>query len=551
MSMAPAGAMTLAEQELVALEELEQLKAKLTAIRGKGVSVYYDDPVGFIRDCVKFRPMKDGTPGGLAPYQAEIIGDLPRRKRIAVRGPRGLGKSTTASLVVLWFAITREAAGVDWKIATTAGSWSQLTSYLWKEIGKWSMALDWDKIGRKPFSSHTELKKTELELRWGLAFAASPDKPATIEGLHATAVLILLDEAKIISPDLFNSIEGALSGVGEDSDLEGYVLAISTPGEPAGRFYDIHCRKKGLEAWHVRHVTLEEAIAAKRMTRRWVEDMRLLWGENSALFQNHVMGEFHADDEDAVIPLRWVEAAHERWRQWEEAGKPDTEGMKTVGVDVARSGKDRSVAAIRNGDVITRLESWAKADTMVTTGRVVGIMNTEPGTTAVVDVIGIGAGVYDRLREQGLKADPFHAGMKTGRRDKTHQFGFFDVRSAAWWGLREALEMPGAKLALPPDDALDGDLTALHYKHTSDGKIRVESKDEVRKRIGRSTDHGDAVIQSVWLTSGGWADAYRQTAACDKCERSYRPDLPGGKWRDRCPHCNAPIETEDTGSEAA
>ena len=120
-----AGAMTLAEQELVALEELEILKAKLAAIRGKGVAAYVHDPVGFIRDCVKFKPGQ-----GLADYQAEIIGDLPAGQ--AHRRPRSArtGKSTTASLIVLWFAITRDAAGIDWKIATTAGSWSQLDGFL-------------------------------------------------------------------------------------------------------------------------------------------------------------------------------------------------------------------------------------------------------------------------------------------------------------------------------------------------------------------------------------------------------------------------------------
>src|SRR5215469_15343014 len=359
------GAMTLAEQELVALEELETLKAKLAAIRGKGVAAYVHDPVGFIRNCVRFRPGQ-----GLAGYQVEIIGDLPRVKRIAVRGPRGLGKSATASLVVLWFAVTRDAAGIDWKIATTAGSWSQLTEYLWPEINKWSMALDWEKIGRPPFSTRNEMMKSQMRLRHGLALAASPDKPEKIEGLHADAVLIILDEAKIIPPDIFDSIEGSFSGAGEGSDLEAYALAISTPGEPAGRFYDIHTRKAGLEDWHVRHVTLDEAVAAGRMTHEWAERRKKLWGETSALYQNHVLGEFCADDEDAVTPLRWVEAAFDRWREWDTAGRPDVAGLAVVGVDVARSGLDKTVAAIRHGDIITRLQAWAKADTMDTTGRV-------------------------------------------------------------------------------------------------------------------------------------------------------------------------------------
>lgn len=540
----PFGALTLAEQELVALEELETLKGKLAAIRGKGVAAYVHDPVGFIRNCVKFKPGQ-----GLADYQAEIIGDLPVKKRIAVRGPRGLGKSTTASLTVLWFAVTRDAAGIDWKIATTAGAWAQLESYLWPEINKWALALDWEKIGRPPLSPRSELMKTTLRLRHGLALSASPDQPDKVEGLHADSILIIIDEAKIVSPAIFDSIEGAFSGAGEGSDLEAYALAISTPGEPSGRFYDIHRRAPGLEDWHTRHVTLDEAVAARRMTYEWAAKRRTLWGENSALYQNHVLGEFHADDEDAVIPLRWVEAAFERWRDWERNGSPEQDGVKSVGVDVARHGTDKTVAAVRQGDVITRILKWSKADTMETTGRVKGLMETEPGSTAVVDVIGIGAGVYDRLREQGVKTDPFHAGQKTGRKDRTGQFFFDRNRSAAWWNLREMLEPPHSKIALPPDDELAGDLTALHYKHTSDGKIAVETKDEIRKRIGRSTDAGDGVMQAFWLSGGSWADAYRQSATCEKCERSYRPDLPGGKWRDKCPHCNAPIETEE--SEAA
>jgi len=529
---------SLALTELELLTELANLKEKLAGIRGRGVAQYVHDPVGFVRDCVKFKPGQ-----GLAAYQAEIIGDLPRVKRIAVRGPRGLGKSTTASLIVLWFAVTRDAAGIDWKIATTAGSWAQLQDYLWVEISKWALLLDWDKVGRPPFSARTELMKTQMRLRHGLALAASPDKPDKIEGLHADHILVLLDEAKIIPPQIFDSIEGAFSGAGDGSDLEAYALAISTPGEPAGRFYDIHRRAPGLEDWHVRHVTLAEAVTAGRMTYDWAEKRKKLWGENSALYQNHVLGEFCADDEDAVIPLRWVEAAFERWREWDRDGCPDTDGIHVIGVDIARSGHDKTVAAIRRGDIVTRLEAWAKADTMETTGRVKGLLEAEHGATAIVDVIGIGAGVYDRLREQGMKTDPFNAGRKTLKRDKTNQFGFNCLRSAAWWNLREMLEPPRSQIALPPDDELAGDLTALHYKHTSDGKIAVESKDEIRKRIGRSSDRGDAVMQALWMSGGSWHDAYN-TTVCDNCNRGFLREI-DGRYRDKCPFCQASLFSEE------
>lgn len=545
---APADTASLAARELAALEELAAAKEQLAQLRGKGLARYLHDPLGFVSSCVKFKPGKDGRPRGLAAYQAEIIADLPKVQRMAIRGPRGLGKSALVSLIVLWFALTRDAAGIDWKIGTTAGSWAQLESYLWPEITKWAGYLDWNIIGRGPFSPRGELMKTQLRLRHGLALAASPERPDVIEGLHADSVLVVIDEAKIVSPGIFDSIEGAFSGAGAGSDLEAYALAFSTPGEPAGRFYDIHTRKPGLEDWAVRHVTLEEAIAAGRMTRAWADQRKKLWGENSALYQNHVLGEFCADDEDAVIPLRWVEAAFDRWRTWERDGKPDQDGIATAGVDVARSGHDKSAAAIRHGNVITSITTWAKADTMETAGRVKGILTADPALTAVVDVIGIGAGVYDRLREQGEKTDPFTAGRKTHRKDATGQFGFRDCRSAAWWNLREMLDPSrGAVLALPPDDELAGDLTVLHYKHASDGKIQVETKDEVRKRIGRSTDRGDAVIQACWATAGSWHDAY-DTAMCDNCNRGFMREA-NGKLRDKCPHCGNSLIAEEEGEE--
>ena len=93
------------------------------------------DPVGFIRDCVKFRKGK-----GLAPYQAEIIAELPKVKRIAIRGPRGLGKSSTASLVVLWFAVTRDAAGTGTgKSSPLPGHGSNLRIICGKRLSKWSL----------------------------------------------------------------------------------------------------------------------------------------------------------------------------------------------------------------------------------------------------------------------------------------------------------------------------------------------------------------------------------------------------------------------------
>ena len=552
---------TLVAQELLDLLELQRLGDRARSPE-RTCAKYYDDPLGFIDNCVRFpeprkRPgKKTARTPGLAPYQRDIIAAIPEKQRLAVRGPRGLGKTTVAALVVLWFALTRDAAGVDWKIVTTAGSWAQLTDFTWIEIKKWAYCLNWDFIGRGPLSERTELMKTGMSLRHGIATAASPDVPAKIEGAHADSLLFLFDESKIISAETFDAAEGAFSAAGEDSDLEAYALAVSTPGEPSGRFYDFHRRAPGLEDWFPVHVTLDDAVAAGRMTRSWAAQRAKLWGLNSALYQNHVLGEFCADDEDAVIPLRWVEAAMERWRAWDRDGRPDIEGDHVAGVDVAGSGRDKTCVAVRHGNVITEIRTSVKEDTMQTTGRVKGILAADGSCTAWVDVIGIGAGVYDRLREQGLRTEPFHAGKKTMRKDRTRQFGFFNLRSAAWWSLREQLEPPDSVLAIPPDDELAGDLTAMHYKYTSDGRIQVESKDDVKKRIGRSTDKGDAVMQACWPQGGSMLDAYGLVECVNEdCPRRMFYHLDErGKTRTRCPWCGTPQfedEPAEPGGEAA
>lgn len=479
------------------LERLRQLRAlrlKADTIEA-GVARYADDPAGFAANCIDWRGV------GLAPYQEDALSALPEHRRVCVRGPHGLGKTTTAAATILWFALTREAAGKDWKIVTTASAWRQLIHYLWPEIHKWARRLDWDRVRKAgPFTSR-ELLNLHIRLLHGEAFAVASSNPAKLEGAHADEILFVFDEAKAIPAMTFDACEGALS------TGNAYVLAISTPGEPNGRFYDIQSRKAGYEDWHVIHVTLDQAVAAGRVSGDWAEQRRRQWGETSAIYHNRVLGEFYASDEDAVIPLSWVEQAIERWHEWDDAGRPEPPGRRVVGVDVARYGEDKTVLAIRQGYVVQELRVSSKEDTMATVGRVKAVA-TWPKAFSIVDVIGVGAGVVDRLREQGFPVVAFNAATSAqDARDSTDEFGFTNLRAAAWWSLREQLDpSAGATLALPDDDELVGDLTAPHWKVTSGGNIQIESKDDLRKRIGRSTDLGDAVVQSCWIAGGVGGD---------------------------------------------
>ena len=511
--------------------------SKRQAASRETVVRYLHDPAGFARDCIRWdavprsRDEGAGTGArGLAGYQAEILTLLDGKSRVAVRGPRGLGKSAIGSITVLWFALTREAAGIDWKIVTTAGAWQQLKNYFWPEVHKWAGLVRWDVVrdGRPPRSD--ELMRQALRLPHGLALAAAPTDSAKIEGAHASAILIMFDEAKLIPAGTWDAIEGAMSGGGE-----ALALALSTPGDPQGRFWDIHSRRKGLEDWTARHVTLDEAVAAGQISRAWADQRIRQYGMTSQFVQCHVLGEFHAADDDAVIPLAWIEDAVARWHAWADEGRPDLPGPHAVGVDVAGSGADMTVLALRKGPVLTELRRFAKQDTMGTTGRVKGILDADPGCTAVVDAIGIGAGVVDRLREQKCRTEAFTASRTAGnRRDASREFRFSDMRSFAWWKMREALDPSKSPvICLPDDDQLTGDLCAPKWKVESGARIKVESKDDIRKRIGRSTDDGDAVIQAWVLDGATWLDAYN-VVRCDECDRAFMAR------ETACPHCKAP-----------
>ena len=505
-----------------------QIAADLLDPPRTGVLAYHDDPAGFVTDCIRWEP-------GHAPtaYQLAALRSLPEHRRLSVRGPHGLGKTAMHSWSVLWFALTRDAAGEDWKVPTTASAWRQLTNFLWPEIRKWARQLDWELIGRPPLTG-LELMRQSLRLTYGEAFAVACSDPSSIEGVHADQVLYVYDEAKTIPAETYDATEGAFSGAGIDTGSDAYAIASSTPGAPQGRFYEIHARKPGLEDWHAVHVTLADTIAAGRVSEQWAAQRARQWSATSAVYANRVLGEFAASESDGIIALAWVEAANERWHALAEQD-PDVDPLTCVGVDVARSGEDRTVIALRYGLAVRELRRYGPQGTMDTAGVTLGILEAHhhPARqiTAVIDVIGIGAGVVDRLRETSLeRVVAFNASERSERRDRSHELGFTNARAAAWWNLREMLDPDsGIQVALPPDDLLTGDLTAPTWRVMSGGRIQVESKDEIKKRLGRSTDDGDAVVMAFWPE--GSTSSSLERFASDPDASFFGSAPQGSRWK--------------------
>lgn len=354
----------------------------------------------------------------------------------------------------------------------------------------------------------------------------------------------------------WDAIEGEFSGGRMDGFPEVFALAISTPGPTTGRFYDIHRHAPGLKDWFTRHVTLQKAIDAGRISEDWAQQRARQWGKDSALCANRVLGEFRAADEDSVIPLAWVEAAVERWEDWVAAGRPEVDGRRILGVDVARSGSDSMVFVHRRGLLIPELVAYDRQDTMQTTARVPATATGEDGQeqtgmVPVVDSMGVGGGVVDRLRKLGVPVLAYTGAAKTKRRTRDGEWGFTNTRSAAYWNVRELLDPAfGAELMLPPDDLLLSDLTTPTWDVTTGvpPKIQVERKDDVVARLGRSPDRGDGVVMALYAdylaysTVGSPASrTVRSTAAASRYGRSLggvtasRRPAGGGERSRPCP----------------
>ena len=179
--------------------------------------------------------------------------------------------------------------------------------------------------------------------------------------------------------------------------------------------------------------------------------------------------------------------------------KVDPYGPLIVGVDPAGMGADRTAIAWRQGRRITKIEARRGIDTMEIAGLVAKIIRDDKPAKVNIDVGGLGVGVYDRLVELGHSRSLVQAVNFGGKPVEPPQLdetgrpsgGPANRRSELWSNMKKVLE--AGRFQLPDDDALQADLVSTGYKHTSDGKLLLESKQDMRRRGVPSPDLADAV----------------------------------------------------------
>ena len=212
------------------------------------------------------------------------------------------------------------------------------------------------------------------------------------------------------------------------------------------------------------------------------------------------------DDPWQVIPTAWVLAAQDRWRSMQ---RPDVK-MRSCGVDVARGGKDSTVIQPLFGTYFSKPLVYPGSITPNGQSVARNVLDVVTDDTPIfIDVIGYGASAYDQLAAtENVKVTPVNNAAAAKGKDKSKRYEFTNLRAESYWKLREALDpSSGEEIALPDDRRIRVDLCAPRYR-LSGGKISVEPKDDIIKRIGFSPDYGDAVVLAWWGAITGYKQGY-------------------------------------------
>ena len=508
--------------------------------------VYADDPAAWVRS----------NEEEVWSEQEAILDSIRANRYTAVHSAHDLGKSFIASRIIAWWIATHPPGSAF--VVSTAPSAAQVSAIMWREVTKIhrkaGLVGQINRAGYPQWFIDGELV--------GYGRKPADYEQSAFQGIHAEYVLVIIDEACGVNQNLFDAVDALAT------NAKARVLAIGNPDDPGSHFAKVCQPGSG---WNVIHldglrspnITYDRVVGDDPdnprfpllaalmeaesipysaepvpdylrdllVNEEWIEERIERWAnfsrqqaahiesrqgrdamltrlreacEGSAIFTAKVRGLFPTSaSANAVIPLGWVQRAMERWRDQRHDHTP---GDFVLGVDIARSGDDATVFAHRYGSMVTHLDRLRIEDTTMIADRAAAFLH-QPLSTVCVDVIGIGAGVYDLLRRWknankiAATPVPFNAAARTPRKDQIGQFKFLNDRAAAWWNLRELLDpSKGSNIALPDDDELLEELIAPKYGFNVGGTLKIEDKDEIKRRIGRSTDSADAVIAAFWVS---------------------------------------------------
>lgn len=409
--------------------------------------------------------------------QHEILQSVAKFPRTAVKACHASGKTFIAAAAVLWW-ITHHQEAIA---VTTAPTWTQVERLLWGEIH--NMVLRSKISNPKPSATSLQLGPNRY------AMGLSTNEGVRFQGFHGN-VLVVLDEAPGILPEIYEAIEGIRAG----GDVR--MLALGNPVISSGPFYDAFTTNR--ERWNLiaisafdtpnlAGVTLEQLLELPDelldenqrrylTTRRWAKEKYFEWGPGHPLWESRVLGNFPLQSEDALLSLTWLEQAKLR-----------TEGEREVwaGVDVAGPGESETVLCVRRGPRIVLLQAWAKDSR----GAVLAALGRFKSELKGINVDSVGVGEYfgKHLRDQGMPVNEVNVGQSAREAEK-----FSNLKAELYWNLR--LRAESGNIAGLTDEKAIAQLASIRYSHNSRGQVVIESKEDARKRGVKSPDRAEAIM---------------------------------------------------------
>ena len=439
-------------------------------MKSKAINFYIDHPVEFAIDILKVQPTLE---------QQAVMNDVAKFPMVSVKSGHGVGKSALESWIIWWYISTRPYP----KILCTAPTKHQLHDILWAEVSKWkrnSKSLD------KDFEWTSEkiyLKGSQEE--W-FAIARTSNKPDALQGTHAEHVLIIIDEASGVPDIVFEPVLGSMS------TIDAKLLMCGNPTQLVGFFYESHTTKRELYKIHT-----IDGSKCERVDKNYVKTIIEMFGKDSDVYRVRVAGEFPKSNPDSFIGLDIIRT---------EKKVIDVVESIDLGVDVARYGDDESVVATTyNKSQVERLNVFKHNDTMKLTGQIVKMLNLKYPLITVrvkIDCDGLGVGVYDRLKEviveKNLKAKAIecHFGGKGGKVSYDEPIEYYNSTGIMWGTLRSKLK--NNEITIPNNEELIKQITNRKYFINSDGTIKLERKEDMKKRNVHSPDRADAVVLSLY-----------------------------------------------------
>lgn len=485
------------ERRLDALDEGigDLVASHNTGEEAPDLAEYRGRPVAFIREIL------DGDPWRRQVEIAEAVRDA---ELVAVQSANGTGKDWLAARLALWWCYSRGGLAL-----LTGPTRQQVEETLMRK----EVAAAFRRAGELPGDLHVRALRPAGEGAAGV-LAKTASEVSGLTGLHDAEVLVCISEAQAEGLDV--AFEAAFANaVGADDRI----FVYGNPLNPQGPFYracqsSSRWRVLQVPASDVPNVREGETVVPGLMTREGVDRITAEYGEGSGYVQARVHAEFPDELEEGVFTREMIDAAGKRWISRQKAGLEEAEPL-VAALDPARHGPDASVLAIRRGETLDELIAWeGRGDTMELAANVADALR-DRGFAAyrkglrqkdefgrpervgeqpargrvVVDEVGVGGGVADRLSEAGFRVDGYNGGRSPNDGEQFH-----NRRSEAYWTLRERLVE--GETALPPDSRLRNELLAVKWRATPQGKVQLERKVDLKARIGESPDRADAAVMA-------------------------------------------------------